>query len=145
MSDSDDDTQDLSSIKAEWKLGMFWEVGSADGNDRVFLVKDGEFMQTPPIARVLGDIAGERKRQVRLRDQGRFRHTVACSGMTDGERLGVLGEEFGEVCRALQERLGSCNDTHHLNLRRELVQVAAVAAAWVERLDRDAHADKVAA
>lgn len=41
----------------------------------------------------------------------------------------VLGEEFGEVCQATLEQ-----DT--LGLRDELIQVAAVAVAWVEMIDR---------
>lgn len=41
----------------------------------------------------------------------------------------VLGEEFGEACQAWLER-----DT--AALRAELVQVAAVAVAWIEELDR---------
>lgn len=40
----------------------------------------------------------------------------------------VLGEEFGEVCKAWLER-----DTE--NLRVELIQTAAVALAWIEELD----------
>lgn len=40
----------------------------------------------------------------------------------------VLGEEVGEVNRAVLER-----DTN--NLKVELVQVAAVAVAWLESLD----------
>lgn len=41
----------------------------------------------------------------------------------------VLGEEFGEVAIAL-------NDKEPIeNLRAELVQVAAVAVAWVEYID----------
>lgn len=40
----------------------------------------------------------------------------------------VLGEEFGECCKAWLER-----DTE--GLREELIQVAAVAIAWVEELD----------
>jgi NTP pyrophosphatase (non-canonical NTP hydrolase) len=40
----------------------------------------------------------------------------------------VLGEEFGEVCKAWLER-----DTDAL--RAELIQTAAVAVAWVEELD----------
>jgi NTP pyrophosphatase (non-canonical NTP hydrolase) len=40
----------------------------------------------------------------------------------------VLGEEYGEVCRAWLER-----DTDEL--RAELIQVAAVALAWIEELD----------
>jgi NTP pyrophosphatase (non-canonical NTP hydrolase) len=40
----------------------------------------------------------------------------------------VLGEEFGECCKAWLER-----DTGQL--RAELIQTAAVALAWVEELD----------
>jgi NTP pyrophosphatase (non-canonical NTP hydrolase) len=42
----------------------------------------------------------------------------------------VLGEEYGEVCHALLE-----GDDH--NLREELIQVAAVAMAWVEQIERE--------
>lgn len=40
----------------------------------------------------------------------------------------VLGEEFGECCKAWLER-------DVLGLREELIQVAAVAVAWIEELD----------
>jgi hypothetical protein len=40
----------------------------------------------------------------------------------------VLGEEFGEVCKAWLER-----DVD--GLRVELIQTAAVALAWIEELD----------
>lgn len=40
----------------------------------------------------------------------------------------VLGEEFGEVCKAWLERDLAA-------LRTELVQTAAVALAWVEEID----------
>ena len=40
----------------------------------------------------------------------------------------VLGEEFGEVCKAWLERDVS-------GLREELIQVAAVALAWIEEID----------
>ena len=43
----------------------------------------------------------------------------------------ILGEEFGEACQALLH-----NDK--ANLREELVQIAAVATAWIECLDRNA-------
>ena len=46
--------------------------------------------------------------------------------------LSILGEEFGEVCRAVYE-----NDTE--NYREELIQVAAVALSMVECLDRNGH------
>jgi hypothetical protein len=42
-------------------------------------------------------------------------------------KAAVLGEETGEVCRALL-------DGDREGLRRELVQVAAVAVAWLEGL-----------
>lgn len=40
----------------------------------------------------------------------------------------VLGEEFGECCKAWLER-------DVIALRAELIQTAAVAVAWVEELD----------
>lgn len=40
----------------------------------------------------------------------------------------ILGEEFGEVGRAIFEGT---------NIREELVQVAAVAAAWIEQIDEE--------
>lgn len=41
----------------------------------------------------------------------------------------ILGEEFGEVCRAVYEM-------DDKEVEEELVQVAAVAVAWLESLDR---------
>lgn len=61
-----------------------------------------------------------------------YRNSFACGGVLwrDAAReTGViLGEEFGEVCHAINE-----NDDD--NLREELIQVAAVAVAMVEALD----------
>lgn len=48
----------------------------------------------------------------------------------DERYTAVLGEEFGEVCKAQLEN-GELSD----ELRTELVQVAAVAVAWVEQID----------
>lgn len=39
----------------------------------------------------------------------------------------ILGEEYGEVCKAIQENQGS-------NLKEELIQVAAVCQAIYEKL-----------
>lgn len=52
-----------------------------------------------------------------------------CSSATVPEpvKMAVLAEEVGEVARALLER-------DRVNLRTELVQVAAVATAWLESL-----------
>lgn len=40
----------------------------------------------------------------------------------------ILGEEYGEACKAVLE-------VDAVNLREELMQVAAVALAWIESLD----------
>lgn len=48
--------------------------------------------------------------------------------------LSILGEEFGEVSTAVLGNYFDMNDT--ANLREELVQVAAVAVAFIESLDR---------
>jgi hypothetical protein len=55
-----------------------------------------------------------------------------CSGRgVAGEvKLAVLGEEFGEVARALLDKKPA-------QLRKELVQVAAVAVAWLESIETE--------
>lgn len=71
------------------------------------------------------DVFRERERQ----DEkwGRSIHR----NLTDHNWLTILGEEFGEACQAaLQQSPGDKKD-----LRAELIQVAAVAIAHVERLD----------
>lgn len=51
-------------------------------------------------------------------------------GDNDWAKYAVLGEEVGEVARALLERSFGNDTTEHLET--ELIQVAAVAIAWVE-------------
>ena len=55
----------------------------------------------------------------------------------------ILGEEFGEACEAAL-RVKFCTDcppsiinSRVGDLRNELIQVAAVAQAWVEAIDRE--------
>lgn len=56
--------------------------------------------------------------------------------------LTILGEEYGETCKAaLEARFGKDPETEaerYLHLREEAVQTAAVALAIVECLDRGA-------
>lgn len=47
--------------------------------------------------------------------------------------LPVLTEEVGEVARAL------CDDGGLERLREELIQVAAMASAWIAAIDREPH------
>lgn len=49
--------------------------------------------------------------------------------------LSILGEEFGEVCRAVQECGGS-------NYREELIQLAATSVQMAEAYDRKSIPDK---
>lgn len=100
---------------------------------------DGRLMNDKQ-ERVLMDIITERVRQEDLRQAGRFRYTCAGPGLTDTERLAVLLEEVGETARATLEREGLVSD--RINgadladaLRTELIQVAAVAVAWLEFLE----------
>lgn len=95
---------------------------------------DQEEVQSPT-ARVLRDVMIERARQDNLKAAGRFQYTCADPGMVDVDRVACLGEEFGEACRALLESRHAANDVHGKDLRKELIQVAAVAVAWVEYLD----------
>lgn len=50
----------------------------------------------------------------------------------------MLGEEYGQVCRAANEATFSSGSTRgdYTVLRAELEQVAAVAVAWAEAIDR---------
>lgn len=78
-------------------------------------------MTSSHLQSILHDVAKERKRQL-----GKW-------GVQDHERpfwMVILGEEYGEVCRAVFEGENS-------NYREELIQVAAVAVAAVEAYDRE--------
>lgn len=83
----------------------------------------------------LTDIAAERVRQEQLRHEGRFPYTCAGEGLTPAEKLAVLAEEFGEVAREISDARNCRTEPNPKRLRAELVQVAAVAVAWVESLD----------
>ena len=52
--------------------------------------------------------------------------------MSSAEKLTVLAEEFGEVAHEVNEGIGEGREVNIDKLRKELVQTAAVASAWVE-------------
>jgi NTP pyrophosphatase (non-canonical NTP hydrolase) len=89
----------------------------------------------PMPQQALTDVAAERVRQEQLRAQGRFPYTCAGDGLTPAEKLAVLAEEFGEVAREISDARNCRTEPNPKRLRAELVQVAAVAVAWVESLD----------
>ena len=97
-----------------------------------------------PNAHIYEAIADERHRQEQLRQSGKFLYTCASPDFktfTHFGRATVLGEEFGEVCRAAldAERMaeGRKDDPAVVlaRLRDELIQTAAVAVAYIEALD----------
>lgn len=90
-------------------------------------------------ARAWHDIDLERDRQEeigeRKRSEGIEWRSCADPLMDGGDwtRFTVLGEEVGEVARAtLETSYGSDTNEH---LRQELIEVAAVAVAWVQAID----------
>lgn len=86
---------------------------------------------------VLDEVDTERRRQEDLKLEGRFTHTCADSELTPSEKVAVLAEEFGEVAHEVTESIGNHSELDLTALRKELIQVAAVAVAWVECLDRE--------
>ena len=92
-----------------------------------------------PLERALTLVGHERKRQLALQRAGRFRYTLSDDhpDLTDHVRLSCLVEEIGEVARHIINADGLATDEGnftHLELRKELAQVAALAVAWIERL-----------
>ncbi len=87
----------------------------------------------------LVDIGAERARQETLKANGRFSATCA-DDMTDPERFIILDREVGEVARAVHIKYDRRQELLTIGrgeLRKELIQVAAVALAWVEAIDRE--------
>ena len=105
--------------------------------------------------RVIREIVRERERQEELKNSGKFLWTCADPAIANPRKLAVLAEEFGEAAREVTEEIieydksgratdditGSLHDVAQAEartrLRKELIQVAAVAVAWVEALDCD--------
>ncbi len=76
----------------------------------------------------------ERIRQETLRKAGKFKTDCSNPKAAPHENLAVLAEEFGEVAKEVCEFLS----TGHMssNLEKELIQVAAVACAWWEGVQK---------
>lgn len=72
---------------------------------------------------VLFDVGAERVRQ-----DAKWGGRPGVDRRDDHTYAAVLGEEFGEACQAWLQR-------EVQQLRAELIQVAAVAVAWVEEID----------
>lgn len=89
-------------------------------------------MNTASHLQILQAITAERHRQDTLLSEAKIPWNCADPEVFGAHKLAVLAEEFGEVARALLEGNG---------LRRELVEVAAVAVAWAESLPHELEVD----
>lgn len=106
----------------------------ADGRTRAQVVGDPIFRHGSKTMDTLFEVAEERERQEKLVAAGKFSFTCASPLATDHDKLPILGEEFGEVCKELCDH----RPGYRRRLRTELIQVAAVATAWAESLREDA-------
>jgi hypothetical protein len=91
---------------------------------------------------IFNAIVLERQRQESLKKDGHFKYTCADPQMSTTDKVAVLGEEFGEVCKAALEfdglvhsNMSNTSPWKDEPLRKELIQVCAVAVAWLEGLD----------
>lgn len=88
----------------------------------------------PTISTIWDDMAAERKRAHALHGAKSMEHRAPA----DESRLRILTEELGEVAREFNEAELDGRPVDLFNLRDELVQLGAMAAAWADVLPRDA-------
>lgn len=81
---------------------------------------------------IFGDIARERERQQKLKKSGQLPWTCADQKPSDGNKLSVMAKQVGDLATEVLVN----EDDHRASVRAELVQVAAVAVAWIESIDR---------
>lgn len=89
----------------------------------------------PPTLSVVDEILAERTRQDKLAAANDGWQVQSDPATDTAYRLGVLGEEIGEVNKETLEMLvGEHNDVSRI--RTELVQAAAVCLGWILAIDR---------
>ena len=91
-------------------------------------------MTTPPLDNYIVPVMHWRQSEIfrevvdeRLRQNAKWGDRNNDPDADDNFWLKVLGEEFGEVCKTMLD-----NDPDEL--RKELIQVTAVAVAWLEKI-----------
>ncbi len=55
--------------------------------------------------------------------------------------VSIMGEEFGEMCKSLNEYMSEHDANHFDDMKAEAIQVAAVAVAMLECFDRNTLAE----
>ncbi|MDE2104379.1 MAG: hypothetical protein KGL39_44485 [Patescibacteria group bacterium] len=94
-----------------------------------------EIKNSPAFLTVFDRVADERLRQRALFVAGQITFDVGSPLPDANRKLRVLAEEVGEVAEAIDflEEKNCAGRREHL--RTELIQVAAVAVAWLESLE----------
>lgn len=72
-----------------------------------------------------------------IKERARQNEKWGLQNHDNGRWLAILGEEFGEVCQAMQQGSLASKETDASNLYEELIHVAAVASAFAEQVLRD--------
>lgn len=102
---------------------------NAKQETRVFTGKDVHFARRfnmDMTTEAMNAVLNERIRQVRKGRDGAIPYPCEDPDTNDIMRMGVLGEEFGEICTAIIERQGRTRELE------EYIHVAAVAVACAE-------------
>jgi NTP pyrophosphatase (non-canonical NTP hydrolase) len=98
-------------------------------------------MSSTPAEPTVWDVAATQDVLAQVRDErGKQEEKWGQQNWHPLEWLSILSEEVGEVGKAINEAYFGTGDW--VEYRRELIQVAAVATAMVECLDRKGHPQK---
>ena len=65
-----------------------------------------------------------------------FAHSILNPALSVGEKLAMLGEEFGEVCK--ERTYDQPADPQHARMVKELLQLSSLAAGWAQCLHEEA-------
>jgi NTP pyrophosphatase (non-canonical NTP hydrolase) len=87
-------------------------------------------LPTSTTQKMVSEVGTERTRQDMLIHRGKIPWNCADPNIPHQLKLPVLAEEFGEVARAMLEQTET-------DLKTELIQVAAVAVAWAESIQKN--------
>jgi hypothetical protein len=92
----------------------------------------------------LRDVYQECLRQEDLKREGKFHWTCADTkqdpnqkAILPSEKFAVLSEEVGEVAKHIVESIIDPTRYNPKELRKELIQIAAVCVAWCEAIDKE--------
>lgn len=91
-------------------------------------------MNQPIVEGVLRTVFLERARQDKLKSEGRFKNTPNEASLFKAHAM--LSEEMGEIARCILSQSGEVQEKLTVDdLRKELIQLAAVAVAIVEGIE----------